>query len=40
MTLGTSMSVLETVILVVVLIWAPGLMLSAYLVLGRRRSVD
>ena len=41
MTWGASMSVLETVIFALILVWAPGLVISAYLTWGpRRRSVD
>jgi hypothetical protein len=37
---GASMSVLETVIFALILVWAPGLMLGAYLTWGRPRHVD
>jgi hypothetical protein len=37
MTWGASMTVLETVILALILVWAPGLMLGAYLTWGPRR---
>ena len=40
MTWGASMSVLETVIFALILVWAPGLMLSAYLTFGPRRLID
>jgi hypothetical protein len=34
---GASMTVLETVILTLILVWAPALMLGAYLIWGPRR---
>jgi len=37
---GASMSVLEAIIFALILVWAPGLMLSAYLTFGPRRSID
>jgi hypothetical protein len=37
---GAIMSVLEILILAMILVWAPGLMLSAYLTFGPRRSID
>jgi hypothetical protein len=40
MTWGASMSVLETVIFALILVWAPGLMLGAYLTWGPRRTID
>jgi hypothetical protein len=38
---GASMSVLETVIVALILVWAPALMLGAYLIWGGpRRTID
>jgi hypothetical protein len=37
MTWGASMSVLETAIFALILVWAPALMLGAYLIWGPRR---